>query len=343
MVDGRSAALSYGIVLWLVLLSAGLPAARAASSRDEPPSGVPACRVLVDYEAGNPIHERYLVLIRKRTLQLSRRMGVNLSFPPEGCRRNECGGAPADGPVVRLLLGTKVFNRAVETSAAPSESSSTVPLVAALLVRSAVESRLPELSSRPWSLVFMDFPPEVRMEGIKRVMPWVVRVGSVCGDSVSELYVRRLEAAAASRGMQLHVERVSDRRKIARALASLIQWRMQVFLFLPDNLTGSRETLRYILTRTLRSGVPSVGFCRNYVKAGALYALVPAHDATVELTASALVRRAVSACGRGGESAGLELLHPQQGCYCVNRKVMRLLRIMIPGTLRRKGLVRFLE
>ncbi len=117
---------------------------------------------------------------------------------------------------------------------------------------------------------------------------------------------------------------MKDRSQVANALRELIG-KIDALLLLPDPATLGVDTFKFLLTTSMDSKVPLIGFSQGQAKAGALL--------TIEVDYAEMGREAAAAAKRvlGGSAAA-----PQapQGSLYVNGKSAQVLGVTISSAVK---------
>lgn len=165
--------------------------------------------------------------------------------------------------------------------------------------------------------------PARQLTVVKEVLPSARRLGVIYAAS-SEGLVADYERAARGLGVTLVKQQVTDRSQVANALRELVG-KIDALLLLPDPATLGVDTFKFLLTTSLDSKVPLIGFSQGQAKAGALLSVEVDYQ-EMGKEAAAAARRALA----GGAAA------PQapQGSLYFNGKTAQMLGVSIPGSLK---------
>jgi putative ABC transport system substrate-binding protein len=117
----------------------------------------------------------------------------------------------------------------------------------------------------------LDIPPDIQFKYFKRVIRSLKRVGVLYTEETANL-IPPAQALAREAGLELHAIKVNSEKEIPAALDSLSRYVDALWSVADANIYSPRST-RYILLKTLRNGIPFMGFSRNLVESGALFAL----------------------------------------------------------------------
>ena len=121
------------------------------------------------------------------------------------------------------------------------------------------------------SALYLDQPFVRQLRLIRLALPGRTRVGMVLGPD-SQKSERGLRRAAATAGIVLRLEQISDEKQLVGALHRVLD-ETDVLLAVPDALVFNRHTAQSVLLTTYRLGKPVAGYSRAYVTAGALLAV----------------------------------------------------------------------
>jgi putative ABC transport system substrate-binding protein len=188
-----------------------------------------------------------------------------ISQRPEGLRR-VIDSVKAIGPTVVLTIGSPATKCAQENFA-------DVPIVFAA-VKNPELSGFIKSADRPGKNITgasIDVPTSVQFAYFKRIVPGLTRVGVLYTDSTAAL-IPGAKAEAKRLDMTLIAIKVADVKELPVAMDSLAASVEGIWSLADPNLFDPQST-RYILLNTLRKGIPFMGFSRNVVESGALFAL----------------------------------------------------------------------
>lgn len=160
--------------------------------------------------------------------------------------------------------------------------------------------------------------PTRQLAAAKSLLPAAKRLGVIYAAS-SERLVAEYERAARAIGASLVKREVKDRSQVANALRELIG-NIDALLLLPDAATLGVDTFKFLLTTSMDSKVPLIGFSQGQAKAGALLVLEVDYQ-EMGREAAAAAKRALA----GGAAA------PQApaGSLYINGKSAQLLGVTI--------------
>jgi putative ABC transport system substrate-binding protein len=184
---------------------------------------------------------------------------------PEGLHR-VIDSVKAIGPTVVLTIGSPATKCA-------QENFTDIPIVFAA-VKYPELSGFIESAARPGKNITgasIDVPTSVQFTYFKRIVPSLKRIGILYSDSTAAL-IPAARAEATSLGLTLLSIKVADAKDLPKAMDSLAGSVDGIWSLADPNLFDPQST-RYILLNTLRKGIPFMGFSRNVVESGALFAL----------------------------------------------------------------------
>jgi len=140
------------------------------------------------------------------------------------------------------------------------------PIVAGMVLKAS------EVTGPQMTGVYLEFPPDVEFQWLRKLMPAASRVGVLYNRAENGATIERAEAAARSAGLRLFAREVVSPSDIPGQLASL-ENDASVLWGLADSLTLTPETARPFLLFSLRNRIPFFGISEAWVRAGAIYAL----------------------------------------------------------------------
>ncbi len=117
----------------------------------------------------------------------------------------------------------------------------------------------------------LDIPPDIQFKYYKQVIKNLKRIGVLYTDETANL-IPPAKTLAAAAGLELYAVRVTSEKDIPSALDSLNQI-VDGFWSVADPGIYSPRSTRFILLNTLRNAKPFMGFSKNLVESGALFAL----------------------------------------------------------------------
>lgn len=158
--------------------------------------------------------------------------------------------------------------------------------------------------------------PARQLGALKELLPGAKRLGVIYA-APSEGLVADYERAARAVGGTLVKQEVKDRSQVANALRELIG-KIDALLLLPDPVTLGVDIFKFLLTTSLESKVPLIGFSQGQAKAGALL--------TLEVDYQEMGREAAAAAKRALAGNAAAPQAPQGSLY-VNGKTAQMLGV----------------
>lgn len=152
------------------------------------------------------------------------------------------------------------------TKLALSQTQS-VPVVSALIM----SEDLIVQSSYATGIV-LKYPMSVQLKWLKKVLPDVKRVGILYTPDKNSKLVVEAKQLAKKMGLEIVAIAVDNPRALPAALDELYR-RSDVLMAIPDSTIYSGKTLKQVMLTSFRNRVPLIGLSRNWVKAGAIYAI----------------------------------------------------------------------
>ena len=222
----------------------------------------------------------------------------------------------AHPPDLILALGSSA-------AAAAGAQFAAVPVVAVVL-RRAEFARLGLATG-----VYLEFPVELELQWLRRVLPKARRIGVVYNPAENAGVIEHARTVAAGLGLELVPRKVDSRERLPDALASLAN-DAQVLWGIADTLVLTPETARSFLLFQFRQQIPFAGLSDAWARAGALYALdrdwTDLGRQCAELAEQVL---------RGKAPGSLDPVPPRRATLSLNRNTAQTLRLELsPEALR---------
>lgn len=152
------------------------------------------------------------------------------------------------------------------TSAASAEATG-IPVVAGLIM--SVE----EIKARDqFAAVLLDFPLEVQLRWIVRMLPDYRNIGILYNPARMSQKVEAATRIAQGMGLKVIAQKVESPSELPAALEFLSK-KVDLLWGIADDLVYTPQTAKEILLFSFRNRIPLVGISREWVKAGALYAI----------------------------------------------------------------------
>jgi len=117
----------------------------------------------------------------------------------------------------------------------------------------------------------LDIPPNIQYNYFKQVISNLKKIGVLYSDETANL-IPPAKAIAQESGLELIAVKIDTEKDIPAALEKLRRMTDGIWS-LADKKIFSQSSTRFILLNTLRNGIPFMGFSRNLVESGALFAL----------------------------------------------------------------------
>jgi putative ABC transport system substrate-binding protein len=112
---------------------------------------------------------------------------------------------------------------------------------------------------------------DIQFKYFKRIVPSLKTIGVLYSQNTAPLIPSSI-VVAADQGFRLVAIQINNERELSGALDSLIRTCDGIWSLADQNVFSPQAT-RYILLNTVKSGKPFMGFSRNVVESGALFAL----------------------------------------------------------------------
>ncbi len=117
----------------------------------------------------------------------------------------------------------------------------------------------------------LDIPSDIQFKYFKRVMKDLRKIGVLYSEETANL-IPPARVLAQQAGLELHAIKIESPKDIPDAL-ELLNNTVDGLWSVADAIIYSPRSTRFILLNTLRNGKPFMGFSRNLVESGALFAL----------------------------------------------------------------------
>jgi putative tryptophan/tyrosine transport system substrate-binding protein len=288
-----------------LLLSASVPAAR--------PTEAP--RIVVVLSADAAPYQQALAGLRRELLAaipsadfVVVTLGGDTARIVDAIRVIRSGPAPAALVVTLGTLATRGLIARVPD----------IPIVAGMILTAAELDGAPNATG-----VYLEYPVEVELEWLQRVLPDYHRIGVLYHGAESGRRVAQALRLAAASGGKFKVEavRVDGPADLPTALTEMTN-RADVLWSLNEPVVYNPETARSLLLFSLRNRIPLVGQSPAWVRAGALYALERDYDDVGAQCANEATRIL-----RGEAAATLPAAPPRKVRYALNRRTAAELRL----------------
>ena len=172
----------------------------------------------------------------------------------------------------------------------------------------------------------LDIPVEVQFKYFNRILPYMDRIGILYTKATAGL-VKPAADIANALDMQLIAVQVETEKDIPAALDSLAKSTDGICSVADPELFNPQAT-RYILLNTIRKGIPFMGFSRNVVESGALFALDFDYKA-IGRQAGGIVNTVLS----GQSPARIEVSTADIIWFHYNEKTAKYIKVTIPEEL----------
>jgi len=178
--------------------------------------------------------------------------------------------------------------------------------------------------------VSMEVPPKAQFSTLKSILPFLKSIGVIYDPKESGRLIDEGKTAAEDLGLELIAREVISREEIAGAMKELIE-KVDALWLVPDTTVVTRESFKYMLSSTIKKGIPLLVFSDGFVKGGAFLSLSPDYF-SVGREAGNLVKKIL----RGTSPQSLPLIHPE-GKLSINMSTARDLGIEIPEGIKRRA------
>lgn len=172
----------------------------------------------------------------------------------------------------------------------------------------------------------LSIPPKTQFEYFKMIVPKLKAVGVLYTDN-TESMIPQAKQVAKSLNLDLVAIRVNGEKELPAAFDSLARSVQGIWSLADPNLFSPQST-KFILINALRRGIPLMGFSRNVVESGALFAL--------DFDYKAVGRQAgeiASQILRGAHADNVSVSTPDIIWFHYNEKTAQHINVVIPNDL----------
>ncbi len=277
--------------------------------------------LVVSSRAGDP-YDQVIKGFREQLTRGDAGWAVDVQVLPEG-----------DAKAVRLVADghappALVFAVGAAAAKAVRHELPEVPLVEGLVLRRDVPEDAPHTAG-----VHLEFPLELQIEWIRRMLPAAKSVGVLYNPARNAAVIESAARLSAKSGLTLRAIPVPGPTDLPAALDGV--GGVDALWSIPDDTVLTPQTARQILLFSFRNRIPVVGLSAAWVKAGALYALDWDFEdlgrQCAELAAP-LVHGITSGTGPAGPAS---FAPPRKATYVVNAKTFRYMKLGLPDALLR--------
>ncbi len=226
-----------------------------------------------------------------------------------------------NGTNIILTVGTSATQFA-------KENFSEVPIVFSGVLYPALSGFI-ESPSQPGGNITgasLDIPIDVQFSYFKQIVPDLKRIGVLYTESTAPL-IPSAKIIAQQLGLTLIPHLVRDQKELPAALDSLAEV-TQGLWSVADPVLFDPQSTRYILKTTLRKMIPFMGFSRNVVESGALFALDFDHKA-IGFQAGQIINGLIE----GKNFSELKVTSTDVIYFHYNEKTANHIKIIIPKDL----------
>jgi putative ABC transport system substrate-binding protein len=219
------------------------------------------------------------------------------------------------------------------SAVAAKAATATIPIVFGVAV-DPVEVGLVASLSRPGGNVTgvtnlnVEVGPK-RLELLRELLPSVTVIAALvnpANPATADPFVRGMQAAARTLGLQLHVLHASTERDFDTVFATLVQLQAGALVLGPDVFFNARR--EQLAALAIRHAVPAISLYREYVTAGGLLSY-----GTSEKEYYRLVGIYTGRILKGAKPADLPIEQPINFELVINLKTAKALGITVPPSL----------
>lgn len=172
----------------------------------------------------------------------------------------------------------------------------------------------------------LSIPPKTQFEYFKMIVPNLKSVGVLYTENTASL-IPQARQVAKNLNLELLAIKVSNEKELPAAFDSLARTVQGIWSLADPNLFNPQST-KFILMNALRRGIPLMGFSRNVVESGALFAL--------DFDYKAVGRQAGEIAGqilKGAHADNISVTTPDIIWFHYNEKTAQHINVSIPSEL----------
>jgi ABC-type uncharacterized transport system substrate-binding protein len=220
-------------------------------------------------------------------------------------------------PDIVVTLGTKASKLA-------KERINDIPVVFCMVFNPE------EITGSNITGVSMEIPAEMKLQGVKRILPHTEKIGLLYSPRSTAQY-KEISETCIDFGFQVTGRKIDSGKELPDALKE-ISWQIDCFLMIPDSKIYFPKSVEYLLRESLREKFPVVGLSSVYTKAGALFSF--------DCDYNDLGRQAAMTALRilnGEKPADIKPLIPRKVTLSLNRLTAGRLEIKIPSQIMKEA------
>ena len=196
-----------------------------------------------------------------------------------------------------------------------------IPILVCMALRPVKTCLVPSLK-RPGHMITgisLDIPVEVQFKRIRKLFPWINRIGVLYTPNQDEALIAAAKKSAKRYGFKLYIKPIHSQSQIQPQLKDLFQKQIELLWAIPDQKIYSKQNLEYILLSLNRFKIPFMGLSRAYLSMGAFFSFDPDPSDIGKRTA-ALVKRVDQ---KGVSPGKISIKGPKKINYSINQRVMK--------------------
>lgn len=177
----------------------------------------------------------------------------------------------------------------------------------------------------------LNIPLARQLHTIQLILPHIKRVGVIFDPSQTGGLIKEAQHYATQQGMILVDRAVSTEREVPETLRSLLS-QIEVLWLLPDKTVLNEESFNFLLSTTLETNVPLIGFSPGLVRSGALASMYIKYEDIGEQAATLAKKILAGAQSPSGHIVPLDGVR-----ISINLKTAEFLHIDIPPDVLRQA------
>jgi len=180
--------------------------------------------------------------------------------------------------------------------------------------------------------VSLDIPHKNSLQELLKIVPSAKNVGLLYNPEVNGDNVSNAKVAAGLLGLTLISEKVYSRGDITKGFLTMVD-EIDAMWIITDPVVSNAYSIKYLLLNTLQNEIPVIGISKNYVKAGALFALTTDfYDIgrqAAELASQIIIQ--------GISPKNIPIAKPRKYNLILNKKTANAINLRIPTSVIKKA------
>ncbi len=179
--------------------------------------------------------------------------------------------------------------------------------------------------------VSLDIPLIEYVKLIEEIIPGAQKIGMIFDPEQNNNNAQQIKQLLQDKGLTAEFKEVKSSEEIANAFLNMAAT-IDALWVIADNTVCNSYSIEYLLVNTVKRGVPLIGISRQYVKAGALFALVADYNdigrQSAEIAQNIL---------QGTPLSSIQISNPRKFGLILNMRTAELINLKIPSYLVNKA------